>query len=320
MHSEPLVSVVVPIFNGERYVLEAVNSVLAQTYTEFELILVNDGSTDRTRAAIEPFLTLERVRYFEQPRRGPAAARNLALGHARGEIVAFLDHDDAWLPEKLELQVRYLGKHPDIGLVHGRMMYVDESGSPISYEKDWVGALEGECFAGLFARNRIGTPTVAVRAACLTEVGPFNEALARAQDYELWLRLAKSCRFGFIDRPLARYRVHQASWSNDLHYRTAGELGAIESTLDRFRDTPTIVGGRAVRARLHPLHAYMGRWCEWKVQDYRLARAHYWKAWRSAPLHIRPLYHAIACRFSTPSLRRAVKWYWHRLTARAKRR
>ena len=319
MSREPLVTVVVPVFDGERHVCEAVSSVLAQTYANLELILVNDGSTDGTRAALEPYLVLDRVRYLEQARRGPGAARNLALAQARGEIVAFLDHDDTWLPEKLELQIRHFLEHPDVGLVHGRMVYMDESGTAIAYQNDWVGALAGECFVELFGRNRIGTSTVAVSAACLAKVGRFSETLSRAEDYELWLRLAKFFRFGFIDRPIARYRVRQASWSNDLYHQTAGELWAIESTLERFPETPAIVGRQAVRARLHQLHAYMGRWLEWRFQDYRLARAHYWKAWQRAPSRIRFLYRALACRLTTPPLRRAINWYLRRLTARERR-
>src|SRR5512143_3730544 len=112
MSSEPLVSVVMPVYNGARYLRQALESALAQTYRPLEIVVVDDGSTDETPAILAEFGT--RIRALRQPNSGSAAARNAALDAARGELIAFLDADDLWLPQKLAVQVEYLREHPDV--------------------------------------------------------------------------------------------------------------------------------------------------------------------------------------------------------------
>jgi glycosyltransferase involved in cell wall biosynthesis len=310
----PRVTVVLPVFNGERYVRDAIASVLGQTHADWELIVVNDGSTDGTRELLEPYRRLEQVRYLEQPRSGPGAARNLGIGHGRGEVIAFLDHDDLWMPDKLALQLAYLGDRPDVGLVHTDMAFIDSRGEPIAYEDNWIGAVQGDCFAELFARNRIGTASVAVRRACLERVGAFNTEVRWAGDYELWLRIARAFPLGFIDHPLVHYRVHDGSWSRNMFHRTVGELSALESVLGQFPDIRALLGAGTVRARLHPLHRHMGRWLEWTYRDYRAARSHYLKAWRNAPQDVDCLRRALACAVLPPGLRKRVAWYGRKLS------
>jgi glycosyltransferase involved in cell wall biosynthesis len=317
--TRPRVSVVLPVFNGERYVRDAIASVVEQTYRDFEVIVVNDGSVDGTRAALDHCATHEKVRYVEQHRSGPGAARNLGIEQARGEIVAFLDHDDTWLPEKLALQVDYLDSHPEVGLVHTDMAFVDAQGNSIGYEQNWIDAVEGDGFARLFARNRIGTASVAVRRACLERVGVFSTDVRWAEDYELWLRIAREFPLGFINRQLVRYCVREDSWSSNMFHRTAGELAALESILRRIPDVESRVGGAgAVRARLHPLHRYMGRWLEWKYADYRSARHHYFRAWKNAPWDLDCLRRAAACALLPPAARKRIAWYGRRLSTRAR--
>src|SRR5512143_4014499 len=120
MSSEPLVSVVMPVYNGARYLRQALESALNQTYRPLEIIVVDDGSTDETSAILAEFGS--RIRAIRQKNPGSAAARNAALQAAHGEIIAFLDADDLWLPQKLEVQVAYLRAHPDVELVATRWL------------------------------------------------------------------------------------------------------------------------------------------------------------------------------------------------------
>lgn len=111
-----LVSVIIPIYNEERYVAKAINSVLAQTYQDIEIVLINDGLPDGSKDVILDYINLPNVVYLEQSNGGVAAARNIALRVARGELIAFLDQDDVWMPQKIELQAQHMNTHPKIGL------------------------------------------------------------------------------------------------------------------------------------------------------------------------------------------------------------
>ena len=121
-----LVSVIIPVFNSERYIASAVESVLKQTYKEFELIVVNDGSTDKTVKVLEQYI--DRIHYAYQPNKGVAAARNAGIRASKGEYIAFLDSDDLWIRDTLILHVNYLQNNPNIGLVYGEVLVIDERG------------------------------------------------------------------------------------------------------------------------------------------------------------------------------------------------
>jgi len=172
MSDEPTVSVVIPAYNAERYIGETLESVLAQTYRDFEVVVVDDGSTDGTREIVRGYG--EPVRLVEQPNSGPAAARNRGVREARGEFIAFIDADDLWLPEKLALQVP-LFDDEEVGLVSCRVQLVDGSGRPHpTYEREKV---SGWAFEKLLEGNFIGTSTVVARREALEGAGLFPEDL-----------------------------------------------------------------------------------------------------------------------------------------------
>ncbi|MDE2119649.1 MAG: glycosyltransferase [Betaproteobacteria bacterium] len=310
--NSPLVSVVMPVYNGAKYVAAAIESALAQTYENLELIIVNDGSPDNSAAVIQPFLADRRVKYIEQPNEGVAGARNTALGLAGGEFIAFIDQDDLWMPDKLERQTAYLSTHPAVALVHGYQAYIDASGMHLENPKDWVAPLSGNCFSELFNRNRIAVLTVLLRKGCLAEVGTFNKSLAGADDYELWLRLARRYRFGFIPEVLACYRIHGDNVSHDRFKMTLRELQSLESVLAADPAALKALDGRMVRRRLFRLHHDAGAWHLWHEQDYSGGRDHFVEALKQNPLHWPSWKLALWCSL-TGSQRRNLHWYATRL-------
>jgi len=201
----PKVSVIIPAYNCERTIAATVDSVLAQTYRDFELIVVDDGSTDGTAAILRGYGS--RLTYVYQPNRERAAARNNGIRHATGEYLAFLDADDAWLPHKLERQVEALDRNPHAGLVYSQAYRVDDSGRPLPGVVG-RGSAARRIFSDLVLYKAIvPTATATVRACCLEQVGSFDESLIYLEDWELWLRLSLAYDVLFIAEPLARYRV-----------------------------------------------------------------------------------------------------------------
>jgi teichuronic acid biosynthesis glycosyltransferase TuaG len=212
-----LVSIIMPAYNASRHIAESVQSVLAQTYPHWELLVVDDGSTDDTAEVVHRFVASDaRVRYFSRPNGGQAAARNTGLREARGDLVAFLDADDLWLPEKLESQLAVLdstGAH--LVYCDGYVFYDD--GSPD--RADFFAVVPGAADAAtmlrlLYAYNRIPTLSVVVRREALDRVGMFDESrrIQNCEDYDLWLRMARAgCSFYGMPEKLMRYRRHAQS-------------------------------------------------------------------------------------------------------------
>jgi glycosyltransferase involved in cell wall biosynthesis len=197
----PQVSVVIPVFNSARLIGGALRSVFAQTFTDFEVIVVDDGSDDyrELNTALAEFTG--RIHHVRQPNGGPAKARNTGIARATGELVAFLDADDEWLPEKLHRQVQYFHQHPETGLLHTAVVGGARGGT----------ARDGpptHAFCDLFhTRFFIKTLTVMMPRRLLNESGGFDERREiHVEDWDLWLRVAASHPIGFISTPLAYHR------------------------------------------------------------------------------------------------------------------
>jgi teichuronic acid biosynthesis glycosyltransferase TuaG len=209
-----LVSIIMPAYNADRHVSESIRSVLAQSIGDWELVVVDDGSTDKTRESVEKFVAGDkRIRYLARPNGGQAAARNTGLAAARGEVIAFLDADDLWLPEKLELQLDVL-KRTNVDLVYtdGYIFSDGDAQWPDELFNILPGEAQGaEMFRILFAGNRIATLSVLVKKNVLDAAGNFDEdrAFQNCEDYDLWIRLAKKgARFFGMSEKLTRYRRH----------------------------------------------------------------------------------------------------------------
>ncbi|MFH1413960.1 MAG: glycosyltransferase [Candidatus Omnitrophota bacterium] len=203
------VSVIIPTYNSGRYIEEAVASVLNQTYTNYELLIVDDGSTDNTVELLKKYKG--RFRYYYQRNQGIVAARNLALENSTGEFVAFLDADDLWLPEKLGVQMRVMREQPNLAFVYSCVYTIDESGKTIRY---WDNKDEKIMdFNRLYDKNFICCSSVLLRRSCLERSGRFDPRVKMSQDWDLWLRLAKNFNFKFINQFLAKYRIHPSNIS-----------------------------------------------------------------------------------------------------------
>jgi glycosyltransferase involved in cell wall biosynthesis len=208
----PRVSVVIPTYRGQDTIISTLESVFLQTFQDFEVIVVNDGSPDATARLLAPLAASGRTRYLEQPNQGQAAARNRGLAEATGEFTAFLDDDDLWPPDKLEWQIAYLDKHPSIAAVGGGHELIDDSigNTILPYE----GAITAEMLSH-------GNPFVSpgqtlIRTHVLREMGGFDTSLWGTDDMDLWFRLALNAKIVACRQNALRYRIHEQNASRDV--------------------------------------------------------------------------------------------------------
>ncbi|MBW4683618.1 MAG: glycosyltransferase [Komarekiella atlantica HA4396-MV6] len=201
----PKVSVIIPAYNAMTYLPETLKSVLKQTFTDFEVLIIDDGSTDNIGQWANDLVD-SRVKLIVQKNQGASVARNTGIAQAKGEYIAFLDADDLWEPTKLEKQVRYLENNPTVGLVHTNMLLIDWQGQ--SSGRVMKSNAEGDALKQLLKQNTIVTSSVIVRNDCLKTVGEFDRNLRYSQDWDMWVRIAARYPFAIIKEPLVYYRQH----------------------------------------------------------------------------------------------------------------
>lgn len=202
----PRVSIIIPAYNAMRYLPETLESAIAQSFTDFEVVIVNDGSTDNIE---DWFLTVEdsRARLISQPNQGKSVAVNEGIAQTHGEYIAFLDADDLWAPTKLEAQVACLDANPEAGLVYTWTALTDETGKATG--RIVASHAEGQVWKTLLLKNFLACgSTPLVRRQCFEVVGLFSPELPPAEDWDMWLRLAARYEFAVIKQPLVRYRKH----------------------------------------------------------------------------------------------------------------
>lgn len=221
--NDNLVSVIIPAYNAENYVLEAIKSVLIQNYAPVEILLIDDGSTDRTVERVQ--IAAPEVRIIRQQNAGVAAARNTGLREARGRYVTFLDADDGWFPGKLSAQTRYLQSHPEVGLVfHSWKVWKPDSDGvyrwpqvdPIKpeMEQSVEPDLAGWLYLPLLLDCEIHTSTVMIRHEIINKVGFFDTDLVIGEDYDYWLRISRVCEMHKLSEIYSFYRSVEGSLSN----------------------------------------------------------------------------------------------------------
>ena len=228
MRSAPLVSVVMPTYNYARYVGDALGSLQAQTHARWECVVVDDGSTDDTAEVVAGFAARDaRIKYVRQENRRQAAARNTGLRHCAGDYVQFLDADDLLESRKLERQAAYLEAHPEVDIVYGGargFTSASQGGAGVLVENNLLPAMPEvrgrgpEVAPALVRRNIMFINSPLVRRRLVEEVGPFDERLAQAEDWDYWLRCAlKGARFHFLpeEGTLALVRTHPVSSSRN---------------------------------------------------------------------------------------------------------
>lgn len=229
------VTVIIPTYNHSDYILEAIHSVLDQKYKNCEIIVVDDGSTDDTAGVLRPMVEQRLIRYIYQKNRGESAARNRGLVEASGRYIAFLDSDDLFELEKLEVQVRYLQDHPGVGLVHSGFTKFNNEGNDLGYrDPSWfTGVIYPQILS--YWTTLMAINTVLLPRKVFEDIGFFDESLRIGEDLDMWRRIARKYPFGYIDKSLARVRVHAGNISGDKLKATEG---FIEYLKKAFEDDP----------------------------------------------------------------------------------
>lgn len=225
MSDSPLVSVILPVYNGAHFLAESLESAVAQTYPQIEIVMMDDGSTDESASIGQAF---PRVRYFYQENGGIAAARNAAIALARGELLAFLDHDDLWAPNKIELQVAYLQAHPDVELVlaNERLFFTYGYSSPFwlnhkLLQSDHLGLVPG---------------TWLLRHATFEQVGPLSPTFRISDDVDWFMRfLDMGFRYGVVEETLLFKRMHGENASFQIEAAVQEVLRAFRESIHRRR-------------------------------------------------------------------------------------
>ncbi len=229
----PLCSVIIPAYNAMKYLPETLESVLQQTFTDFEVLIINDGSSDNIVQWADGLLD-PRVKLISQENQGLSGARNTGIAHAIADYIAFVDADDLWEPTKLEKQVRCLDDHPEVGLVHAWMALVDERGK--STGRVIKSSVEGYVWEQIVQWNKIACPSVMVRRCCFDTMGVFDRNLRSVEDWDMWIRIATRYPFAAIKEPLAYYRQLPNSMSKNCQVMEQAFHQVIEKT---FQSAPT---------------------------------------------------------------------------------
>jgi glycosyltransferase involved in cell wall biosynthesis len=250
-----LVTTIIPAFNAERFIDEAIESVLLQTYSSIEVIVVDDGSTDDTVDRLAKYGS--RIRCVHQENRGPAAARNHGLKLASGSLIAFLDADDVWLPEKIKRQVEFSCANPTYGIITTDTLTFGEMGILNDSLHNYYPISNGFALEKLLFHNWISASAAMVRRECFEQIGGFDEMLGpdgkgqcTAEDWLMWMKIAAHYSVYFIDEVLTRHRIHASNYSQvrDNYFEYALiNLGVMRRSIPQLGEKPELVNRAAAR-------------------------------------------------------------------------
>lgn len=218
------VSVIIPLFNGEKYIENCIKSVLAQSYQHFEIIIVNDGSTDSSAQIVQNFVNHypNKIKLYQHPNnenKGIAETRNLGIKMASYPLIAFIDQDDLWASDKLSIQIEYLKKFPEAKLIYSQASLIDSNGLPFYIDKSnimgkGIGYIPINIFKQLLKENFIPSPTVLTYKYSIEKAGMFDTKLKNSyEDWILWTKIAFKEKVLFIPKPLTFYRIHKENYS-----------------------------------------------------------------------------------------------------------
>jgi len=221
----PLVSVIVPVYNGERFLDSALKSIFNQDYRPIEVIVVDDGSTDNSADIARSY---KEIHYIYQPNQGPSVARNTGIAVAQGEFIAFLDADDIWMPNKLSRQISYLYNHPDVGfVVANRRMFIEEGTEKPPWYREHIFEKDRVCF---------GPSALVARKSVFNKVGLYDLSYRYGESAE-WLTRAKDAgvRKAILPETLLLLRVHDQNLTYHLDEMRSNILKALKASVDRQR-------------------------------------------------------------------------------------
>lgn len=286
--STPLVSVVIPAFNRAFILPEALDSVLAQTYKDFEVIVVDDGSTDNTEEVLQPYIQRRGVRFLVQANQGPAAARNRGIEAARGKYVAFLDSDDLWLPIKLSVQIPRMEAHPEAVMSYGNVLnFTPETGAVrLRYRRKAMRS--GDLYHLLVYKKILCLPsTVVVRKEVAQRVGGFDEALRRSEDRDFSIRMARQGPFLGSPEPVSVMRLHDCvnpkDVADDLPYDAV--YNADQRVVGKMLESDP--GLRSIARRIRSRYHFVWGLGYLAAGERRKARVQFWRSVCENPLQLR---------------------------------
>lgn len=288
----PKISIVIPTKNRANYILEALDSVFAQTFKDYEIIVVDDGSTDETADVLKPLIDAKKIRYVAQLAAGVSAARNHGVRLANAPYVAFLDSDDLFLPSKLEKQIALFDQHPGYGFVHCSFSKFNDAGQELGVRD--TSRFSGQVYPWMLQEWSVlmAMPCMLMRADALREAGGFDEGMSWAEDLDLWRRIARRYPIGVVPEPLVKVRVHAASTT----FARIGGTGGFERYLEKaFSEDGTLTDlfKRKARAKMYVklAHNLLG---EGAAQEMRQVRQNSLKALAAWPLQLSALVAYIA--------------------------
>ena len=256
MSQVPRVSVILPTYNRAQFIAEAINSVLSQSYRNFELIVVDDGSVDGTDQIVS-CIRDQRLIFIRQENRGRSHARNTALHLARGELVAFLDSDDLYLPGKLALQVEYMDRYSDAGMIYTSASCIDQDGNDLQARYRAMHSGKIYRHIAFFRPVTITLPTVMVRRELLAQVGGFDPRMSRFEDTDMWRRLSKKTLIHAIDIDTCKLRTHS---SNSLAAQNPDQIiASLEYYVAKIRNEDSELPDLSVRRRIGALYFFYGK-------------------------------------------------------------
>ncbi len=208
-----LVSIIMPVYNGQKFISKSIESVLAQSYENWELIIINDGSTDMTEEVVIKFKNLtNKIKYFYKANEGQVKATNFGILKSNGEYISFLDSDDLWETDKLKKQVNFISQNKNIDFLYSKYNSIDENGNVLitNISHDSINH-----YMNLLKCCFIGRLTVIVKKSILIELNLFDESLHSTDDWDMWIRISKKFKLSFLDEVIASYRIHPQSMSKN---------------------------------------------------------------------------------------------------------
>ena len=309
------VSIILPTYNRAGYIRDAIESVLKQTYGNFKLMIVDDGSTDNTEQVVAPYLSDKRVRYMKQPNSGAAAARNYGLTVREGDFVAFIDSDDIWEPEKLGIQVSIMAALPQVVMVcsdfsavtgsaiiersHIRSYFMVLDEYNLQYDDIFVHVLErpieglaygekvywGNIFRTMLLGNIMLTSTCLCRSSIFDSIGFFDTKYSTLEDYDLYLRISKAFQVALVTQSLIRYRYSENQLSGEGYFEKL-----CINLIDIFtKNVAALKDNDSVKLNFHTFQRRLGMYqsmlgyCHFAKEEMRQARQYYLKSLRNNP-------------------------------------
>lgn len=315
------VSVILPCYNGSRWIKSAIESVLAQTYPDFELIVVDDGSTDNSKEILASYLYDRRFRYLHQENKGFSAAINRGIKESSGNLIGFIGQDDLCMPNKLELQLRYLRENTSVDLVHSNYCVIDSEDKLVKlrYIRIPEATSKKKLVKEMFLKNFIGHETVLVKKKCFDDVGLFDEKMVGCSDHDMWMRIIDHFNIGYIDTILVKKREHEGQLSQlRIDAMIKDEFLLVQKAINRHPFLKMVVG-----KKLSHLYYWWGL-VLLKKGNKKKAKEKFLKSIKCQPFNIKSFMAYVSpyilCKIITNRYRKATVDIHKILSARAKKK